>query len=81
MYIVPFLPQRHLANEEEVICRERGHFGTETNGFNATMQRGVRGHLKGIHHILRNARKIKIRPPECRPDAVGAMQTQRDSLS
>jgi len=62
--------QIDLSNKGEVIYRDRGYFGTETKGFNATMQRGVRGHPIGIRDILRNARISKIRSPGERPYAI-----------
>jgi IS5 family transposase len=62
--------QIDLSNEGEVIYRDRGYFGTGTKGFNATMQRGVRGHPIGIRDVLRNARISRIRSPGERPYAV-----------
>ena len=62
--------QIDLSKEGEVVYRDRGYFGTETKGFNATMQRGVRGHPIGIRDILRNARISRIRSPGERPYAV-----------
>jgi IS5 family transposase len=62
--------QIDLSKEGEVVYRDRGYFGTESKGFNATMQRGVRGHPIGIRDILRNARISKIRAPGERPYAV-----------
>jgi len=65
--------QIDLSKEGEVVYRDRGYFGTETNGFNATMKRGVRGHPIGIRDILRNARISRIRSPGERPYAVTRM--------
>ncbi|MCK9632842.1 MAG: IS5 family transposase [Methanoregula sp.] len=62
--------QVDLSKEGEVIYRDRRYFGTKTNGFNATMQRGVRGHPIGIRDILRNARISRIRSPGERPYAI-----------
>ncbi len=62
--------QIDLSKEGEVVYRDRGYFGTETKGFNATMKRGVRGHPIGIRDILRNARISRIRSPGERPYAV-----------
>jgi IS5 family transposase len=55
--------QIDLSKEGEVVYRDRGSFGPETNGFNATMKRGVRSHPIGIRDILRNARISRIRSP------------------
>jgi len=38
------------------VYRDRGYFRADSKGFNATMQRGVRGHPIGIRDILRNKR-------------------------
>jgi IS5 family transposase len=62
--------QVDLSEEGEVIYQDRGYFGTESKGFNATMQRGVRGHPIGIRDQLRNARISRIRSPGERPYAV-----------
>jgi Transposase and inactivated derivatives, IS5 family len=62
--------QIDLSEDGEVIYRDRGYFGAETKGFNATMQRGVRGHPIGIRDIFRNARISKTRSPGERPYAV-----------
>jgi IS5 family transposase len=62
--------QIDLSEDGEVVYRDRGYFGAETKGFNATMQRGVRGHPIGIRDILRNARISKTRSPGERPYAV-----------
>jgi IS5 family transposase len=45
--------QIDLSEEGEVVYRDRGYFGAEPKGFDATMQRGVRGHPIGIRDILR----------------------------
>jgi IS5 family transposase len=62
--------QIDLSEEGEVVYRDRGYFGAESKGFNATMQRGVRGHSIGIRDKLRNARISRIRSPGERPYAV-----------
>ena len=62
--------QIDLSEKGEVIYRDRGYFGAESKGFNATMQRGVRGHPIGIQDQLRNARISRIRSPGERPYAV-----------
>ena len=62
--------QVDLSEEGEVVYRDRGYFGATSNGFNATMQRGVRGHPIGIRDQLRNARISRIRSPGERPYAV-----------
>jgi IS5 family transposase len=62
--------QIDLSEDGEVVYRDRGYFGVQAKGFNATMQRGVRGHPIGIRDILRNARISRIRSPGERPYAV-----------
>ena len=62
--------QIYLSEEGEVIYRDRGYFGAEPKGFDATMQRGVRGHPIGIRNILINKRISRIRSPGVRPYAV-----------
>jgi IS5 family transposase len=62
--------QIDLSEEGEVVYRDRGYFGAEPKGFDATMQRGVRGHPIGIRDILRNKRISRIRSPGERPYAV-----------
>ncbi len=37
-----------------MVYRDRGYFGTKTNGYNASMKRAVKGHTLGIKDILRN---------------------------
>ena len=61
--------QIDLSDEGEVVCRDRGYFGAEAKGFDATMQRGVRGHPVGIRDVLRNKRISRIRAPGERPYA------------
>jgi len=36
--------QIDLSENGEVVYRDQGYFGAEPKGFDATMQRGVRGH-------------------------------------
>jgi len=62
--------QIDLSENGEVVYRDRGYFGAETKGFNATMRRGVRGHPIGIRDQLRNVRISRIRSPGERPYAV-----------
>jgi IS5 family transposase len=62
--------QIDLSEKGEVVYRDRGYFGAEPKGFDATMQRGVRGHPIGIRDILRNKRISKKRSPGKRPNAV-----------
>ena len=59
-----------LSEEGEVVYRDRGYFGVEPKGFDATMQRGVRGHPIGIRDIIRNKRISRKRSPGERPYAV-----------
>jgi IS5 family transposase len=62
--------QVDLSDEGEVVYRDRGYFGADAKAFNATMQRGVRGHPIGIRDKLRNTRISRIRSPGERPYAV-----------
>jgi IS5 family transposase len=49
----------------EVVYRDKGYFGVEPRGFDATMRRGVRGHPMGLRDRLRNNRiGSKRRPVE-----------------
>ncbi|RZB29497.1 MAG: transposase [Candidatus Argoarchaeum ethanivorans] len=48
--------QVDLSMKGEVVYRDKGYFGAHPNGYNATMQRGVRGHPIGIRDVLRNKR-------------------------
>lgn len=62
--------QIDLSEPGEVVYRDRGYFGAKPKGFDATMQRGVRGHPIGIRDILRNKRISKIRSPGESPYAI-----------
>jgi len=62
--------QIDLSEKGEVVYRDQGYFGAEPKGFDATMQRGVRGHPIGIRDILRNKRISKKRSSGERPYAV-----------
>ena len=59
-----------LSKHGEVVYRDRGYFGVPSNGFNATMQRSVRGHPVNIRDKLRNKRISKKRAPGERHYAV-----------
>ena len=59
-----------LSREGEVVYRDRGYFGVEPRGYDATMRRGVRGHPLGIRDRLRNRRINRKRAPGERPFAV-----------
>ena len=49
----------------EVVYRDKGYFGVEPRGWDATMRRGVRGHPLGVLDRLRNSRiGSKRRPVE-----------------
>jgi IS5 family transposase len=49
----------------EVVYRDKGYFGVEPRGWDATMRRGVRGHPLGVWDRLRNRRiGSKRRPVE-----------------
>jgi IS5 family transposase len=59
-----------LSRPGEVVYRDRGYFGVEPRGWDATMRRGVRGHPLGIWGKLRNRRISRNRSPGERPFAV-----------
>jgi IS5 family transposase len=59
-----------LSREGEVVYRDKGYFGVEPRGYDATMRRGVRGHPLGIRGRLRNRRINRKRAPGERPFAV-----------
>jgi IS5 family transposase len=48
--------QVDLSMEGEVTYKDKGYFGVNSKGYDATMQRGVRGHSIGIKDVLRNKR-------------------------
>jgi len=54
-----------LSEPGEVVYRDKGYFGVQPRGFDATMRRGVRGHPLGVRDSLRNSRiGSKRRPVE-----------------
>jgi IS5 family transposase len=54
-----------LSEPGEVVYRDKGYFGVEPRGWDATMRRGVRGHPLGLRDRLRNNRiGSKRRPVE-----------------
>jgi len=54
-----------LSEPGEVVYRDKGYFGVEPRGWDATMKRGVRGHPLGDADRLRNRRiGLKRRPVE-----------------
>ena len=59
-----------LSEEGEVVYRDKGYFGVEPRGYDATMRRGVRGHPLSIRDRLRNRRINRKRAPGERPFAV-----------
>jgi len=59
-----------LSREDEVVYRDKGYFGVEPRGYDATMRRGVREHSLGIRDRLRNGRVNRKRTPGERPFAV-----------
>jgi len=59
-----------LSRPGEVVYRDKGYFGVEARGYDATMRRGVRGHPLGIRDRLRNRRINRKRAPGERPFAV-----------
>ena len=48
--------QIDLSMEGEVVYRDKGYFGVNPKGYDATMQRGVRGHPIAIRDVLRSRR-------------------------
>jgi len=62
--------QIDLSRPGEVIYRDKGYFGTLCKGYDATMQRGVRGRKLGIRDKLRNERISRKRSPVERHYAV-----------
>ncbi len=59
-----------LSRPGEVVYRDKGYFGVEPRGYDATMRRGVRGRPLGIRDRLRNGRIARRRAPGERPFAV-----------
>jgi len=59
-----------LSEEGEVVYRDKGYFGVEPRGYDATMRRATRGHPLGIRDRLRNRRINRKRAPGERPFAV-----------
>jgi len=62
--------QVDLSRPGEVVYRDKGYFGVEPRGYDATMRRGVRGRPLGIRDRLRNRRINRKRAPGERPFAV-----------
>lgn len=59
-----------LSEEGEVAYRDKGYFGVEPRGYDATMKRATRGHPLNITDKLRNKRINRKRAPGERPFAV-----------
>ena len=59
-----------LSRPGEVVYRDKGYFGVEPQGWDATMRRGVRGHPLSVWDKLRNRRINGKRAPGERPFAV-----------
>ena len=62
--------QVDLSEPGEVVYRDKGYFGAESRGIDATMRRATRGHPLGIRDKLRNKRISRKRAPGERPFAV-----------
>jgi len=62
--------QVDLSGPGEVVYRDKGYFGAEPRGIDATMKRATRGHPLGIRDKLRNKRISRKRAPGERPFAV-----------
>jgi len=52
-----------LSEPGEAVYRDKGYFGVEPRGFNATMRRASRGHPLSIWDRMRNARISRRRAP------------------
>jgi len=59
-----------LSRPGEVVYRDKGYFGVEPLGYDATMRRASRGRPLGIRDRLRNRRISRRRAPGERPFAV-----------
>jgi len=59
-----------LSEEGEVVYRDKGYFGVEPRGYDATMRRATRGHPLNVRDKLRNKRISRKRAPGERPFAV-----------
>jgi IS5 family transposase len=62
--------QIDLSKEGEVVYRDKGYFGAQPEGYDATMKRATRGHPLGIKDEMRNKRISRKRAPGERPFAV-----------
>jgi len=62
--------QIDLSEPGEVVYRDRGYFGAPCKGYNATMDRNVRGHKITIRQKLRSQRIKRKRAPWERSFAV-----------
>jgi IS5 family transposase len=62
--------QVDLSNLGEVVYKDKGYFGVESRGYDATMKRAVRGKPLTIRDKLRNKRINRKRAPGERPFAV-----------
>lgn len=62
--------QIDLSQPGEISYRDRGYFGASCKGYNATMDRNVRGHPITIRQKRRNKRISRKRAPGERPYAV-----------
>ena len=59
-----------LSKPDEIMYRDRGYFGGQCKGHNATMNRATRGHPLRIHDKMRNKRISRKRSPGEQPYAV-----------
>ena len=59
--------QVDLSNPGEVVYRDKGYFGVEPEGYDATMKRATRAHPLGIRDEMRNKRISRKRSPGERP--------------
>ena len=62
--------QIDLSKEGEVVYRDKGYFGAQPEGYDATMKRATRDHPLNIRDKLRNRRISRNRSPGERPFAV-----------
>ena len=59
-----------MAKKSEIRYADKGYYGAETKGYDASMKRATRGHTLGIKDNLRNERISKKRSPVERHYAV-----------
>ena len=48
-----------LQEKGVAVYMDRGYFGVKAKGYDATIQRGIKGYLGGIRDKLRNNREVR----------------------